>query len=92
MSQTQEIAPTDAVARKPRDDELDAFGLTDRGKVRVENQEHFLIGSLRKRINIRQSSLSLDQIPLPPTHRRVSKAEAYIRTWSGLPGGPGQSA
>jgi protein phosphatase len=64
MSQTQEISPNDVVARRPRDDEIDIFGLTDRGKVRAENQDHFIIGSLRKRINVRQSSLPLDQIPL----------------------------
>jgi len=64
MSQTQEIAPNNVVARRPRDDEIDIFGLTDRGKVRSENQDHFIIGSLRKRISVRQSSLPLDQIPL----------------------------
>jgi len=64
MSQVQEIAPNDVVARRPRDDEIDIFGLTDRGKVRSENQDHFIIGSLRRRISIRQSSLPLDQIPL----------------------------
>jgi len=64
MSQTQEIAPINGVERKPRDDELDVFGVTDRGKVRPENQDHFIIGSLRKRINVRQSSLALDKIPL----------------------------
>jgi protein phosphatase len=64
MSQTQEIAPISALKRKPRDEELDFFGMTDRGKVRAENQDHFIMGSLRKRINIRQSSLPLDQIPL----------------------------
>jgi protein phosphatase len=64
MSQTQEIAPINALKRKPRDEELDVFGLTDRGKVRAENQDHFISGSLRKRIHVRQSSLPLDQIPL----------------------------
>jgi serine/threonine protein phosphatase PrpC len=65
MSQTQEIAPLKTNARKPRDDEIDVFGITNRGKVREENQDHFIIGSLRKRLNIRQSSLpELSQIPL----------------------------
>lgn len=82
MSQTQEIALTDAVARKPRDDELDAFGITDRGKVRVENQDHFLIGSLRKRINIRQSSLSLDQIPL-----QEERVASFMMVADGVGGG-----
>jgi serine/threonine protein phosphatase PrpC len=64
MSHAQEVAPLEATARKPRDDELDVYGVTNRGKVRGENQDHFLIGSLRKRLNIRQSSLPLDKIPL----------------------------
>jgi serine/threonine protein phosphatase PrpC len=61
---TEEIALAETMSRKPRDDELDVFGLTHRGKVRPENQDHFLTGSLRKRLNIRQSSLALDKIPL----------------------------
>ncbi|HMG13183.1 MAG TPA: PP2C family serine/threonine-protein phosphatase [Gemmatimonadaceae bacterium] len=65
MGQTQEIAPLKTMARKPRDDEIDVFGITNRGKVREENQDHFIIGSLRKRLNIWQSSLpELSQIPL----------------------------
>jgi protein phosphatase len=64
MIHTEEVAAPDAVSRKPRDDELDAYGVTDRGKVRAENQDHFLLGSLRKRLDIRQSSLALDKIPL----------------------------
>ncbi|MGI8400939.1 MAG: PP2C family protein-serine/threonine phosphatase [Gemmatimonadaceae bacterium] len=51
--------------RKPRDDELDAFGLTHAGKVRPTNQDHFLLGSLRQRFNLRQSSLpEFDHLPI----------------------------
>jgi serine/threonine protein phosphatase PrpC len=51
--------------RKPRDDELDAFGITHAGKVRPTNQDHFLLGSLRQRFKLRQSSLpELDQLPI----------------------------
>jgi serine/threonine protein phosphatase PrpC len=51
--------------RKPRDDELDAFGITHTGKVRPTNQDHFLLGSLRQRFNVRQSSLpELDHLPI----------------------------
>ena len=51
--------------RKPRDDELDAFGLTHAGKVRPTNQDHFLLGSLRQRFNVRQSSLpEFDHLPI----------------------------
>lgn len=37
--------------------EIDAFGLTDVGKVRKANEDHFAIVSLRKALQIRQSSL-----------------------------------
>jgi serine/threonine protein phosphatase PrpC len=51
--------------RKPHDDELDAFGITHTGKVRPTNQDHFLLGSLRQRFELRQSSLpELDQLPI----------------------------
>jgi protein phosphatase len=51
--------------RKPRDEELDAFGITHTGKVRPTNQDHFLLGSLRQRFNVRQSSLpELDHLPI----------------------------
>jgi serine/threonine protein phosphatase PrpC len=46
-----------ATARKPRDDEIDAFGLTHRGKVRKDNQDHFLIASLRKQMDVHLTSL-----------------------------------
>jgi serine/threonine protein phosphatase PrpC len=45
------------VERKPRDDEIDVFGVTHPGKVRTENQDHFLICSLRKHVDIRMTSL-----------------------------------
>ncbi|MEO7986461.1 MAG: protein phosphatase 2C domain-containing protein [Gemmatimonadales bacterium] len=51
------------VTRKPRDDELDVFGLTHPGKVRPENQDHFLLCSLRKEVAVHLTSLpGLDQI------------------------------
>ena len=43
--------------RKPRDDEIDVFGLTHPGKVRSTNQDHFLICSLRRQVNIHSTSL-----------------------------------
>lgn len=82
MTNTQEMAPPDMSSRKPRDDELDVYGLTHRGKVRAENQDHFLIGSLRKRLNIRQSSLALDKIPL--AEERVA---SFMMVADGVGGG-----
>jgi protein phosphatase len=51
--------------RKPRDDELDVYGLTHQGLVRPSNQDHFLIGSLRQRLDVRQSSLpDISELPV----------------------------
>lgn len=54
---TQQIAPPDPRERKPFDDEIDVFGLTHRGKVRPDNQDHFLICALRKQMVVHQTSL-----------------------------------
>jgi protein phosphatase len=43
--------------RKPRDDEIDVYGLTHVGKVRKENQDHFLICALKKQMSVYQTSL-----------------------------------
>ncbi|MEP6492414.1 MAG: protein phosphatase 2C domain-containing protein [bacterium] len=51
--------------RKPRDDELDVYGLTHTGNVRAENQDHFLLASIHKRVEVVQTSLSdLQRLPL----------------------------
>jgi protein phosphatase len=44
-------------ARKPRDDEIDVHGLTHPGKVRPDNQDHFLLCQLRKQLVVRLTSL-----------------------------------
>jgi len=46
--------------RKPRDRDIDVYGLTHPGKVRKENQDHFLIGSLSKRLLVDLTSLPAD--------------------------------
>ena len=48
MTAAQSAPP--APDRKPRDDEIDVYGLTHPGKVRTENQDHFLICALRKQM------------------------------------------
>lgn len=51
--------------RRPRDDEIDAYGLTHVGKVRSQNQDHFLVGQLRGRLWVGISSLKTeDSLPL----------------------------
>lgn len=46
-----------ATVRKPRDEEIDVFGLTHTGKVRSENQDHFLIASLHRQIRVHLTSM-----------------------------------
>jgi len=54
-----------STSRRPRDDEIDSYGITHPGKVRRDNQDHFLIAQLRGRLSIRASSLpSVDRLPL----------------------------
>ncbi|HEU4525258.1 MAG TPA: protein phosphatase 2C domain-containing protein [Gemmatimonadales bacterium] len=43
--------------RKPSDEEMDIYGLTDPGKVRTENQDQFLVSSLRKEAVVHLTSL-----------------------------------
>jgi serine/threonine protein phosphatase PrpC len=53
-------APTQApplADRKPRDEEMDIFGLTHPGKVRSDNQDQFLVCSLRKEAVVHLTSL-----------------------------------
>ena len=70
MPSTQALsAPPD---RKPRDDEIDVYGLTHPGKVRKENQDHFLICALQKQM-VQHTSL-----PLRATHRRSSQRLALL--------------
>jgi serine/threonine protein phosphatase PrpC len=57
--------------RKPRDDEIDVYGLTHQGLVRESNQDHFLIGSLSQRFDVRQTSLS-DLGDIPVAEERIA--------------------
>lgn len=60
------------VARKPRDEELDAFGLTHRGNLRPENQDHFLLASLHKTMRVRGTSLPHPEVLEAPGERLAS--------------------
>ena len=46
-----------ATVRKPADNEVDVYGLTHPGKVRKDNQDHFLICSLHKQMKVHLTSL-----------------------------------
>ena len=47
-----------APPRKPRDDEIDVFGLTHQGKVRKTNEDQFMLASLHRRLEIHSTSLA----------------------------------
>jgi serine/threonine protein phosphatase PrpC len=53
---------------RPRDDELDLFGLTHPGKVRKENQDHFLLATVHPQMVVHGTSLpDLEHLPLRGT-------------------------
>jgi protein phosphatase len=50
---------------RPRDSELDMFGLTNPGKVRSENQDHFLLCTIHPQVVVHGTSLpKADDLPL----------------------------
>jgi PPM family protein phosphatase len=51
-------------ARKPRNDELDVFGITHPGLVRADNQDQFLTAILGNELKVLQTSL--DNVPALP--------------------------
>ena len=57
MSAPHTVAPPAPRDRRPRDEEIDVYGLTHPGKVRSENQDHFLICALKKQMVVRHTSL-----------------------------------
>jgi PPM family protein phosphatase len=51
--------------QKPRDDQLDLFGLTHVGRVRKTNQDHFLLCTVHPQVVVHGTSLPApDQLPL----------------------------
>lgn len=57
MTSTTVTVPNPATSRKPRDEEVDVYGLTHAGRVRKENQDHFVICSLHKEVVVHKTSL-----------------------------------
>lgn len=65
--------PADApAAPKPRDEDLDFFGLTHVGKVRKENQDHFLYATLHKTMRVWGTSLPNPELLELPSQRLAS--------------------
>jgi PPM family protein phosphatase len=54
-------------ARKPGDADIDVFGITHTGKVRKENQDHFLVAALHKQMVVQHTSLPTGvHLPVEP--------------------------
>jgi serine/threonine protein phosphatase PrpC len=74
--------------RKPRDSELDLFGLTHRGKVRKENQDHFLVSTVHQQVVVHGSSLpEPDGLPL-----RGERLGTLLLVADGVGSGAGEDA
>ena len=72
-----------AVDRKPRDDEIDAFGLTHQGLVRDVNQDNFLIAGMRK-----QMQVVLTSLPNPDKLTGNERLALFAMVADGVGGGP----
>lgn len=57
---------------RPRDDELDVFGITHTGKVRPDNQDHFLFATIHKTLRVVTTSLSTPELLEIPSQRLAS--------------------
>jgi serine/threonine protein phosphatase PrpC len=61
-----------ASSRKPRDEDLDFFGITHPGKVRQDNQDHYLVSTLHKTARVRATSLPNPELFELPSQRIAS--------------------
>ena len=77
--------------RKPRDDEIDVHGLTHVGRVRSENQDHFLLATVHKRVNLIATNLET-QAQLPVREQRVAFLAMVADGVGGAQGGAEASA
>lgn len=62
------MATPNATVIRPADWELDLFGITHQGKVRTENQDHFLVSTVHPQLVVHNTSLpEPDKLPLRGT-------------------------
>ena len=71
-SQSHSDLDTVPIPPKPRDEDLDFFGLTDRGLVRKDNQDHFLVTTLHKTMRVHVTSLPNPELLEIPSQRIAS--------------------
>ena len=77
--------PIDLLWQRPGDTELDLFGLTHPGRVRKENQDHFMLCTVHPQVVVHGTSLpDVDQLPL-----RGSRLATYMLVADGVGSGSG---
>jgi protein phosphatase len=77
--------------QKPRDDELDIYGLSHRGRVRAVNQDHFLLAAIHKKVQVLQTNLPTTQ-QLPIGEQRLAVVAMVADGVGGAEGGEEASA
>ena len=80
-----------AVSPKPRDNEIDVFGLSHPGKMRSENQDHFLLATIHKRVQVIQTNLT-EQAQMPMEDERLAFVAMVADGVGGAEGGVEASA
>ena len=61
MTSPQQVPVTatgEIAGRKPRNDEIDVYGVTHPGKVRQTNNDHFLVGAIQQQLEVKLTSLT----------------------------------
>jgi protein phosphatase len=91
MTRADQLNAVIPLSRIPRDDEIDVHGLTHIGKVRKQNQDHFLLASIHKRIEIHRTSLGSEH-RLPFGDRRLAFVAMVADGVGGGEGGAEASA
>ncbi len=73
-------------SRRPRNNELDVWGVSHPGKVRQENQDHFLLANINKRVEVIRTNLTKEEHLIPEGEQRM----AYLAMVAdGVGGGTG---
>lgn len=64
-AEMKSVQVTGESGQRPTDEELDLFGITHEGKVRPDNQDHFLLATIHPQVVIHGTSLpDVDSLPL----------------------------
>ncbi|MBU6365845.1 MAG: protein phosphatase 2C domain-containing protein [Gemmatimonadetes bacterium] len=86
MSDVQRTDELPTANRRPRNDELDVYGLSHPGLVRTDNQDHFLLANINKRVEVLHTNLTREGHLIPDGEQRM----AYLAMVAdGVGGGAG---